>query len=229
MSDVDYDAWASYIDQLLGKKHLNIFEAACGTGNLTGRLYDKGYDIIASDISGEMLDIAMKDSRAHGRDIVFLQQDMRQISAGRLFNAVLCACDGPNYLDNTGLEAFFNAAYRMLASGGRLLFDISSAYKLRSMDDEVYYDDSDDTSCIWHSRFDEARQALNMDVTLFIRRQGQLYEKLTEQHVQYAHEIADVKAALLKVGFVHTDIYEAFSTNTVTDKTTRIQVVSGKE
>ena len=31
MNDVDYDAWAFYINSLLGMKKLRIFEAACGT------------------------------------------------------------------------------------------------------------------------------------------------------------------------------------------------------
>jgi SAM-dependent methyltransferase len=228
MADVDYDAWAFYIDRLLGKKELRLFEAGCGTGSLTGRLFDRGHNIVASDISGEMLDIAMEGARRHGRDIVFLQQDMRHISAGRPFDAVLCACDGPNYLDADGLAAFFGAAFKMLIPGGRLLFDISSARKLRAMNGEVYYDDSDETTCIWHSRFDEARRTLTMDVTLFTRR-GPLYEKSTERHIQHAHEAADVKEALTTAGFVHTDIYEAFTTDAVTEKSDRIQFVSRKE
>jgi len=228
MSDVDYDAWASYIDQLLGGKNLHLFEAACGTGGLTGRLFDRGHDIVASDISEEMLDIATRDTRRHGRDIIFLHQDMRQINAGRRFDAVFCVCDGPNYLDAKGLAAFFDAAFKMLSPGGRLLFDISSSYKLRSMDDEIYYDDSDETTCIWHSRFDEMKSALAMDVTLFVRRQESLYEKLTEQHIQYAHEAADIKAALQKSGFVHTDVYEAFTVNPPAVESARIQFVSRK-
>ena len=38
MMDVDYDMWAAYINRLLGGKKLRIFEAACGTGNITRRL-----------------------------------------------------------------------------------------------------------------------------------------------------------------------------------------------
>jgi SAM-dependent methyltransferase len=229
MADVDYDAWAGYIDRLLGGRPLRLFEAGCGTGSLTGRLYDKGHDIVASDISEEMLGIAMEDARRHGRDIVFVRQDMRQISAGRRFDAVVCACDGPNYLDAAGLEAFFSAAYQMLVPGGRLLFDISSAAKLRAMNDEVYFDDSDDVTCLWHCSFDEQRRALTMDVMLFVRRGERLYEKLTEQHVQYAHQPVDIEAALKKAGFAHTDTYEAFTINPASDKSLRIQFISRKE
>jgi len=117
----------------------------------------------------------------------------------------------------------------MLVPGGRLLFDVSSPAKLRAMHDEVYFDDSDDVTCLWHCRFDEQQQALTMDVTLFVRRNGRLYEKLTEQHVQYAHQPADIEAALKKAGFAHTDIYEAFTLDPASDKSLRIQFVSRKE
>ena len=104
-----------------------------------------------------------------------------------------------------------------------------AAAKLRAMNDEVYFDDSDDVTCMWHCSFDEQRRALTMDVTLFTRRGVKLYEKLTEQHVQYAHEPADIEAALKKAGFAHIDIYEAFTLNPASDDSLRIQFVCRKE
>ena len=228
MSDVDYDAWASYINLLLEKKELRLFEASCGTGNITTRLYDFGHNIIASDISSEMLDIAIKDARQNGRDIVYVQQDMRQISAGNKFDAVLSTCDGPNYIDKDGLQDFISAAYHMLKPGGKLLFDVSSYHKLSSMDNEVYYDDGEDATCIWHNHFDFALNKLTMDVVLFIRR-GEMFEKLTEQHVQYAHKKEDVEKALINSGFCQIDVYEAFKKEPVSLKTARLQFVCLKD
>lgn len=228
MSDVDYDAWASYINLLLGKKELRIFEASCGTGNITCRLYDLGHNIIASDISPEMLDIAIRDARQNGLDIVYVQQDMRQISAGKKFDAVFSACDGPNYLDKDGLQDFVNAAYHILKPGGKLLFDVSSYHKLSSMNDEVYYDDDDDATCIWHNHFDFSLNKLTMDVVLFMRR-GELFEKLTEQHVQYAHAKEDIEKALINSGFCQIDVYEAFTKEPVSSKAARLQFVCSKD
>lgn len=228
MSDVDYDAWASYIDLLLGKKELRIFEASCGTGNISSRLYDLGHNIIASDISSTMLDIAIRDARQNGREIVYVQQDMRQITAGKKFDAVLSACDGANYVDKDGLRDFFSAAYHMLKPGGKLLFDVSSYHKLSSMNDEVYYDDGDEATCIWHNHFDFSLNKLTMDVVLFMQR-GELFEKLTEQHIQYAHEKEDIEKVLISSGFSQIDVYEAFTKKPVSSKTARLQFVCGKD
>lgn len=228
MSDVDYDAWASYIHALLGGKELRIFEASCGTGSITSRLYDLGHDVVASDLSSEMLDVAAREARQHGRDIVFIQQDMRHMSAGKKFDVVISACDGPNYLDSSGMEEFFRASHRILKPGGKLLFDISSAHKLLSMNGEVYFDDSDAATCLWHNTFDNTSNRLTMDVILFIRK-GDVFEKLTEQHVQYAHDKNDVQSALIKSGFREIKVYEAFTTDPATRDSGRIQFVCRKD
>ncbi len=228
MRDVDYDMWAAYIGSLLGGKELRIYEAACGTGNITRRLYEMGHDVIASDVSASMLDIAMSEAKKRGQSIVFIQQDMRKIEANGRFDAVISACDGVNYVDLSGLEDFALAAHSLLNKGGRLLFDISSACKLASMHDQVYYDDGDEAACIWHSRFNAESKTLAMDVTLFVRR-GALYEKKAEKHIQYAHDIGDVTRIVMAAGFGKADVFKAFTTEKAGHNDERIQFVFHKD
>ena len=83
---------------------------------------------------------------------------------------------GVNYLDNDGLADYAKSSYNLLKPGGKMLFDYSSPYKLKNMDGQVYYDDSEEITCIWHNRFDSVGNHLKMDVTLFVRC-GTLYEK----------------------------------------------------
>ena len=55
MRDVDREAWAQYIVELLGgKKPLAIAECACGTGALTIPLHKLGYNITGFDSSEDM-------------------------------------------------------------------------------------------------------------------------------------------------------------------------------
>ena len=228
MSDVDYSTWAAYIHNLIGKNGVRIYETACGTGSLTCRLYDLGYDIVASDISAEMLREAVKAARGGGRDITFVQQDMRSFETGRKADAVVSACDGVNYIDAQGLRQFADCAYGALKDGGLLLFDISTKAKLSAMDKQVYFDDADDVTCIWRNAFDEKNDKLRMDVTIFVRR-GELFERQSETHIQYAHDIETVRKIMLSAGFTQVQVYDFPTKNTCTDTAQRAQFVCVKE
>lgn len=227
MADVNYDAWAAYIDGFLGKSGARIYETACGTGSISCRLYDFGHDIVASDISEEMLREAAQNARQTGRDITFVRQDMRGFEAGKKADAVVCACDGVNYVDGEGIKQFAQAAYRALKIGGLLLFDISTLAKLQSMDAQIYFDDSDDASCIWRNAFDTKDKTLTTDVTLFLR-QGSLFERYSETHVQHAHDIENVRHMMRQTGFNEIDVFAFLTKDGCAADTQRAQFVCRK-
>ena len=61
MDNVPYDEWTEYLTMLLKEQGVLdglVLELGCGTGNITRRLRDKGYDMIGIDNSYEMLEIA---------------------------------------------------------------------------------------------------------------------------------------------------------------------------
>lgn len=227
MSDVDYDTWAAYIHSLIDKSGARVYETSCGTGSLTCRLYDLGCDIVASDISADMLREAAQTARETGRDITFVQQDMRSFEAGRKADAVVSACDGVNYIDAQGLGQFADCAYRALKNGGLLLFDISTKVKLLSMDGQIYFDDSDDVTCLWKNQFDAQSGTLLMDLTLFLRN-GTMFERFSETHVQYAHETDAVRRIIKEAGFSTVDAYDFLTKSPCTDTAQRAQFVCRK-
>lgn len=61
MDNIPYDAWADYLHGLLVEYDIAsgiLAELGCGTGNITERMADFGYDMIGIDNSPAMLDIA---------------------------------------------------------------------------------------------------------------------------------------------------------------------------
>lgn len=68
MSDADYPSRADFIDELIKKQKKSsgkvLLDIACGTGNMAIQMCQKGYDVIASDLSEEMLEVA-EIGRAH--------------------------------------------------------------------------------------------------------------------------------------------------------------------
>lgn len=228
MYDVDYSKWAAYIAGFLNERGLkNIFEAACGTGKMTMELYRLGFDIAASDISPEMLRVASDNSRKKGCGIRFILQDMRHIETGNKADAVISVCDGPNYLDDNGFHRFACSSFKALKDNGALLFDISSAGKLRGMDGQVYFDDREDASYIWQNTYDKSRNGILMDITLFVRR-GDMYERFSERHTQYARDAETLRNILLSAGYKDIEIYECFTRNKPDEHSQRLQFVCYK-
>ena len=72
------------------------------------------------------------------------------------------------------------------------------------------------------------KNALIIDVTLFVRR-GELFKRLTETHVQYAHGLEDVRRIMLDAGYAHVDVYDCFTMNEATGTSERIQFFCIKE
>lgn len=83
------------------------------------------------DISEDMLGVASEKLRKNGLTVPLICMDMAEFCVHTPADAILCACDGVNYL--TSVErtaAFFSSSFRALKPGGTLLFDVSTKYKL---------------------------------------------------------------------------------------------------
>lgn len=63
MNDVPYDKWVEFTEESLQQadmKEAKILDVACGTGNVTLPLVQKGYDVVGVDLSEEMLAVAQQ-------------------------------------------------------------------------------------------------------------------------------------------------------------------------
>ena len=79
MDDIPYGEWCEYVAGLLAEYGIQdglLLDLGCGTGKLTRRLADRGFDMIGIDLSEEMLEIAREKSDPE--QILYLMQDMRE-------------------------------------------------------------------------------------------------------------------------------------------------------
>ena len=212
MDDVDYDAWADYYLALLaraGVQPKKLCDCACGTGSMSVRFAGRGMRVTGVDLSGEMLELAQKKARLNGVQVMFVRQDMRLLALPRPVDALVCACDGVNYLtDDASLNAFFEKARAALRPGGVLAFDISSAYKLEKvLGNSFFGEERDDVAYLWSNRFDVHSAAVTMDLTFFVREPDDRYRRFSEVHVQKAHDPAHLRALLEANGFSEVACY----------------------
>lgn len=212
MDDFDYPAWAEYYFQLIGSLGVSpktLCDCACGTGSLTIQFASKGLRVTGVDISGEMLEIAADKARRNGVQAMFVRQDMSKLKLPRPVDALICSCDGVNYLlTDAQVQDFFHCAHAAIKPGGVLAFDISSAYKLeRVLGNGFFGEERDEVAYLWSNRWDAQRQTVQMDLTFFQREASGLYRRFTENHVQRAHDPIRLKSMLEACGFGKVVIY----------------------
>ncbi len=230
MGDVDYDGWANYIDSFLKEAGARkVLECACGTGSLTVRLARMGYEITGSDLSEDMLMIARQKALDAGlRMLPFVCQDMGRIALHKPVDAVVCACDGVNYLLD-GAEDFFRAAHGALKPGGMLLFDVSSAYKLSSvLANNTFAAAGADWAYIWENTWHPRSDRVDMLLTGFLK-QGAGYARFEEHHSQRAYSEEELRSSLNSCGFGDIQVYEAFTRDKPSPMSERLQFTARKE
>lgn len=212
MDDVDYDAWAEYYLALIRRQGVEpraLCDCACGTGSLSVRFAERGIRVTGADLSGEMLARAQQKARRCGVAAMFVEQDMTRLTLPRPVDALVCGCDGVNYLtDDEQAAAFFRRAHDALRSGGALAFDVSSPHKLEKVLGNGFFgEERDDVAYLWSNRFDEDRRTVTMDLTFFVRQSDGLYRRFTEIHTQRAHEPKRLCALLEDAGFADIHIF----------------------
>ncbi len=208
--DYDYPAWADYYLALLRRAGVapeSLCDCACGTGSLSAEFAGRGLRVTGVDISPEMLEVAAAKARARGLQIRFACQDMAKLALPRPVDAIVCGCDGVNYLttDNR-VRAFFRSAREALRPGGALAFDISSPHKLRDvLGDAFYGEERDEVAYLWQNSLEG--DVVTMDLTFFLREADGRYRREAETHRQRAHEPEHLAELLRECGFGRIEIF----------------------
>ncbi len=215
MKHTDYGKWTDYIEQVFRhyeRTPKTIVDLACGTGSITALLARRGYSVIGVDASEDMLDAAREKHRKLGLKVPFICQDMRDLSLHRPVDAIICMCDGFNYLlSHQDLERTFSRIYHFLKPGGLLLFDLSTKYKLSSiLGNKTMVENTEDISLIWDNHYDPIQGLLTMDLTFFVK-EGTLYRRMEETHIQKAHSPEVILDMLTQQGFGANTCFSPFS------------------
>ena len=227
--DVPYEEFADYYEKLFEKYGLHIrsiLDLACGTGTLTYILRDRGYDMIGADASCEMLSIAA--SKAYGEaQPLFLCQSADELDLYGTVDAVVCSLDGVNYIEPELLLESLSRVRLFMEPGGVFIFDINSPEKLRSLDGEMFLDETDDAYCVWRVEFDEQENACIYGFDLFTR-SGNVWLRTGEEHIEYCYDTEFLTDVLKKAGFTDINIYGELSLASPTENEQRIFLTARK-
>ena len=125
-ADKPYEAEAAFVAQCLREYAVGpttrLLEIACGTGTHALQLEQRGYKIVATDYSPDML--ARARQKAANSEVEFPLQDMTQLEVGGApFDAAYCLFDAIGYVGtNEALEKVFRGVHKHLRRDGLFIF-----------------------------------------------------------------------------------------------------------
>ena len=205
-TDVDYPGLLVYLRRVLeklGKRPQTALDLACGTGSMTVLLARDGLNVIGADRSEDMLAMAYDKALSLSPDQrpLFVRQTMQALMLPEPVDLVVCLLDSLNYLtDPKDGEEAIRRVYASLTPGGVFLFDVNALAKFRAMDGQVWLDETEDSYCVWRTEFSREDNLCRYGVDLF-RRQGELWQRSFEEHVEYAYSPEQLETMLTGAGF----------------------------
>ena len=237
MDETPYAQWCENIAQALGEYGIRdglVLELGCGTGSLTELLAARGFDMIGVDNSDEMLNIACEKREKSGRDILYLNQDMRSFELYGTVRAVVSVCDSLNYLlEDEDLTASFRLVNNYLDPGGIFIFDFNTRYKYETViGDSVIAENREDCSFIWENYYDADSGINEYDLTIFVKEPEasssgeELFSRFQEVHFQRGYTLEEMWSFIERSGLAFVRAFDADTLGAVTGTSERIYCVA---
>lgn len=253
MDDTPYEQWCEFLEELILEYGLSrpkqndedvlasernlVVDLGCGTGTLTEMLAEKGYDMIGVDLSDSMLQAAMQKKEKNGSEVLYLQQDMRDLDLYSTVGTVISVCDSLNYiLEEAELLTVFEKVNQFLYPGGVFIFDFNTVYKYETViGDTTIAENREDCSFIWENFYLPEEEINEYDITVFVREAGngeEYYRKFTETHYQRGYTVEQIKGLAERAGLKIEAVMDADTHKECTGQTERVYMVArecGKE
>ncbi|MBP5462985.1 MAG: class I SAM-dependent methyltransferase [Lachnospiraceae bacterium] len=254
MDNVPYDEWAERITELLSRNGVPdggiVAELGCGTGNISRRLRDAGYDVIGIDASEEMLMVAQdkeyerladwydtlgendpdSDPECESPDgrITYLCQDIRSFELYGTTAAIVSVCDTLNYLlTKDDLRKTFSLVNNYLDREGVFCFDMKTrSYYEKVLGNRVRVEDYEDATLIWDNAYDAKSGRNEYRLTMFLKDESELYTRQDELHVQMAYDLDEIRELLAEGGMTFVAAYDAYTERPATEASERIVIIA---
>ncbi len=220
MDETPYDVWGNFVAGIIEKYGVSkpcsdrqakeipedsedaleqernlVVELGCGTGSFTQVLKRMGYDIMGIDLSPEMLDLARKKSAEAGLDIMYLEQDMRELDLYCTAGTIVSVCDSINYvLEDEEVIDTFKLVNNFLFPKGIFIFDFNTLHKYRDViGDTTIAENRQDCSFIWDNYYHEEDHINEYDLTIFARcGEDEVFRRSVETHFQRGYTLEEM-------------------------------------
>ena len=228
-SDIDYSAWADYIERqfaLYAKATPeSVLDLACGTGKVTVELARRGYDMTGVDLSEDMLAVARKkcDGERFRHSVLLIRQDMTELELYGTVNAVVCCLDSLNYLTETSaIACTFSHVHNYLDPDGLFIFDMNTPAKFENVyGDNSYILEDEDVFCAWQNVYNKRTKLCDFYLSIFTECDDGRWLRFDEEQRERCYSLRTIKKLLAEAGFELCALTSDFFGGEVNDDTER--------
>ena len=214
-----------------GLKKGIVADLGCGTGTLTLALARDGYDMLALDVSQDMLEV-LADKLAEKPKLAGRVQLLRQdLTALDLFGTVQGAVSTFDTLNHIGplprLEDALHRAAFFMDKDAVFVFDMNTPYKHREiLKDHSYEVQAPDAVCVWSNRYDESIPATGITVRTTRSATGEVFE---ESFTEYSYTVQQVCGICEKAGLAVLEVRDGESFRRLRQDSQRMIFVAKKQ
>ena len=231
--NVDYQKRADYIAAILKDNKIEdglLLDLACGTGSLSVEFAKKGFDVIATDYSADMLMQAQNKAYDECVNIMFLCQKMQETDLYGTVRAIVCSLDSINHLESIDeVRKTFSVLKNFIDDGGIMIFDVNTLYKHRCiLGNNTFIYDEKNVYCVWQNRLfqDDCTVGINLD---FFVKNGDVYERFNENFKEVAFSDEELTEVVESEGFKVIKRYADLSCSAPVEDTERVYYVVRRE
>lgn len=231
--NVEYEKRADYFCRLLsmcGIKSGILLDLGCGTGSMSVKMAERGFDVIGVDSSVGMLNAARQKAYENGAEILLLNQNMQEIDLYGTVDCAICVLDGINHLEGEAdVKRTFEKVSLFMNKGGAFAFDVNTIHKHKNiLADNVFVYEPDDLFCVWQNNYNPDDNSVDISLDFFEEDDG-VYYRSCESFTEQAYELDVIKLWLEKAGFEVVGIFDDLTIDPVNPETERAVFLAKKK
>ena len=179
-----------------------FLDLACGTGDASVFMAEKGWDVTGVDSSVEMLQKAKRKGGAYSVNISFIQQRLENLELDGTFTLAGSFYDSLNHITSKRtLAKALKQIRKHLGMDSLFLFDSNTLSCYQNLWETTSVGHEEGYTLIIENRFDESSGHATSNITIFERGNGLQYEKRVAKVDERWYSDNEFERLLQRAGF----------------------------
>jgi SAM-dependent methyltransferase len=202
-----------------------LLELACGTGEHATRLAGLGYEVIATDASSAMVELARAKAAQRAPTPTFVQSDMRRPPGPSFpFDAAICLFDSIGYVQtDQAIAEVLDAVHSRLRSGGVFVFEFWHGPAMTKSFEPVrvrrFRRDGSTILRISETELEPERSLAHVSYDVYELGDDGAYRHFSERHSNRYFDVPEFEALGRAHGFAPLAAYDGFRRAAATNET----------